>query len=628
METLQAVTAGDDVIFATGVGQHQMWAMQYLLTERPRNFITSGGLGTMGYGIPAAIGAKAARPEATVVCVDGDGCFQMTAQELTTAVLDDLPIIVVLVNNGSLGMVTQWQDMFFDGRRSHVDLSGGVPDYVKLAEAYGGVGMLVESEDEFEPALREALALNRTVVIDCRVDPAEQCFPMIPAGAAAIDMVEFEEHGRGGVVKHTISVLLEDKPGALARIATMFARRGFNIDSLAVGPTERDGVSCITLRVDAEHHSLEQIEKQIHKLVNVLRVTELRPDEAVERELLLLKVSATPDRRAELISTSEAFKGRVVDLGADTVTFELTGTPEELDAFQELARPHGIQELVRTGPGRHRARVGEEDAAPLGDQLTSSVPGFSLASTQIYAHALNDATQTKGRTGMATILRDGNLGLLDGKVAVIGYGSQGHAHALNLRDSGVQVEVGLREGSPSWGEAEATGLTVGTVADAVAGAQLVSILLPDQVQPHVFDGAHRAEPRAGRGHAVRARLQRPLQAHRARTGPRRDHGRAEGPRPRRAPPLHRGLRHAGADRDRAGRIGERPRARARLRGRASAPAAPASSRRRSRRRPRPTSSASRPSSAAAPPSSSGPGSRRSSRPAMRRRSPTTSASTS
>jgi acetolactate synthase-1/3 small subunit len=150
-------------------------------------------------------------------------------------------------------------------------------------------------------------------------------------------------------VKHTLSVLVEDKPGALARIATMFARRGFNIDSLAVGPTERIGVSCITLRVDCEHHTLEQIEKQIHKLVNVLRVTELAPDEAVERELLLLKVSAGPDRRAELISTSEAFKGRVVDLGADSVTFELTGTPEELDAFQELARPHGIQELVRTG---------------------------------------------------------------------------------------------------------------------------------------------------------------------------------------------------------------------------------------------------------------------------------------
>jgi len=150
-------------------------------------------------------------------------------------------------------------------------------------------------------------------------------------------------------VKHTLSVLLEDRPGALARISTMFARRGFNIESLAVGPTERPGVSCITLRVDCEQHSLEQIEKQIHKLVNVLRVTELTPGEAVERELLLLKVKAAPDRRAELIATADAFKGRVVDLGPDAVVFELTGTPEELDAFQELARPHGIQELVRTG---------------------------------------------------------------------------------------------------------------------------------------------------------------------------------------------------------------------------------------------------------------------------------------
>ena len=193
VETLQALTAGEDVIVTTGVGQHQMWAMQYVVSERPRSFITSGGLGTMGYGIPAAIGAKAARPEATVVCVDGDGCFQMTAQELTTAVLDDLPIVVVLINNGYLGMVTQWQDMFFDGRRSHVHLTTQVPDYAKLAEAYGGVGMVVESEGELEPTLREALGLGRTVVVDCRVDPAEHCFPMIPAGAAALDMIEYTD---------------------------------------------------------------------------------------------------------------------------------------------------------------------------------------------------------------------------------------------------------------------------------------------------------------------------------------------------------------------------------------------------------------------------------------------------
>jgi len=193
LERLQELIAADDVIITTGVGQHQMWAMQYVLTERPRNFITSGGLGTMGYGIPAAIGAKAARPEATVVCVDGDGCFQMTQQELATAVLESLPIVVVVINNGYLGMVTQWQDMFFDERRSHVHLTHQVPDYAKLAEAYGAVGLTVSSEDELGPALEAALASGRTAVVDCRVDPAEQCFPMIPAGAAALDMIEYQD---------------------------------------------------------------------------------------------------------------------------------------------------------------------------------------------------------------------------------------------------------------------------------------------------------------------------------------------------------------------------------------------------------------------------------------------------
>ncbi len=194
VETLRDLTAGrDDVVWTTGVGQHQMWAMQYLVCDRPRTFITSGGLGTMGYGLPAAVGAKAARPEATVVCVDGDGCFQMTCQELATAVLEDLPIVVVIVNNGYLGMVQQWQSMFFDDRLSHVHLTHQVPDYAMLAEAYGAAGFTVSSEDELEPILAEALALGRTAVVDCRVDAREQCFPIIPAGAAALELIEWSE---------------------------------------------------------------------------------------------------------------------------------------------------------------------------------------------------------------------------------------------------------------------------------------------------------------------------------------------------------------------------------------------------------------------------------------------------
>jgi acetolactate synthase-1/2/3 large subunit len=143
--------------------------------------------------VPDTLSYKAARPDATVICVDGDGCFQMTCQELATSVLEDLPIVVVIVNNEHLGMVTQWQDMFFEGRRSHVHLTRAVPDYARLAEAYGAVGITVTRQDELGPALEAALELGRTVVVDVHVDPAEQCFPMIPAGAAAVDMIEWEE---------------------------------------------------------------------------------------------------------------------------------------------------------------------------------------------------------------------------------------------------------------------------------------------------------------------------------------------------------------------------------------------------------------------------------------------------
>ena len=150
-------------------------------------------------------------------------------------------------------------------------------------------------------------------------------------------------------MKATLSVLVENRPGALMRVTSLFARRGFNIDSLAVGPTERHDVSRITLRVDCEHTSLEQIEKQMHKLVNVLRVQELVPGESVERELALLKVAAPASKRAELMALAEAFGARAADVGADSIVFELVGSPEEIDSFEELVRPHGLQELGRTG---------------------------------------------------------------------------------------------------------------------------------------------------------------------------------------------------------------------------------------------------------------------------------------
>jgi acetolactate synthase-1/2/3 large subunit len=198
IETLRDLTAGrDDMIWTTGVGQHQMWAMQYLQCDRPRSFITSGGLGTMGYGLPAAVGAKAARPDATVVCIDGDGCFQMTCQELATAALERLPIVVVIVNNGWLGMVRQWQEMFYDERFAQTHLTHQVPDYAMLAEAYGCAGFTVDNEGSLEQVLTQALECGRTAVVDARCDPSEKCFPMVPAGAASVDVVEMPDPEEG-----------------------------------------------------------------------------------------------------------------------------------------------------------------------------------------------------------------------------------------------------------------------------------------------------------------------------------------------------------------------------------------------------------------------------------------------
>jgi acetolactate synthase-1/3 small subunit len=151
------------------------------------------------------------------------------------------------------------------------------------------------------------------------------------------------------VSTHTISVRLENSPGALARVSQLFSRRGYNIQSLAVGPTERPDISRLTLRVDCSEHSLEQIEKQMHKLVNVLRVTELRPEEAIERELALITVAVPAEKRAEIVALSQVAGARVADIGRDAITFELVGRPDQVEAFEELVRPYGVRDLVRTG---------------------------------------------------------------------------------------------------------------------------------------------------------------------------------------------------------------------------------------------------------------------------------------
>jgi acetolactate synthase-1/2/3 large subunit len=181
---------GPEGIYAAGVGQHQMWAAQFIKYERPNSWLNSGGAGTMGYAVPAAMGAKVAEPQRVVWAIDGDGCFQMTNQELATCTLNDIPIKVAIINNSSLGMVRQWQTLFYDGRYSNTDLNTGhdsvrVPDFVKLAEAYGALGIRVTREDEVDAAIKLALETNdRPVVIDFVVSADAMVWPMVPQGVS------------------------------------------------------------------------------------------------------------------------------------------------------------------------------------------------------------------------------------------------------------------------------------------------------------------------------------------------------------------------------------------------------------------------------------------------------------
>ncbi len=192
IERLGAI-AGPDAVYAAGVGQHQMWAAQFVGYEKPNSWINSGGLGTMGYAVPAAMGAKVGRPDTTVWAIDGDGCFQMTNQELATCAINDIPIKVAIINNESLGMVRQWQTLFYSERYSNTDLHTGadrrIPDFVKLAEAYGCVGLSCDNPDDVDATITKAMEIDDVpVVVDFRVHRDAMVWPMVAAGSSNDDI--------------------------------------------------------------------------------------------------------------------------------------------------------------------------------------------------------------------------------------------------------------------------------------------------------------------------------------------------------------------------------------------------------------------------------------------------------
>ena len=295
----------------------------------------------------------------------GDGSFQMNIQELATARQYDIPVKCVIMDNGYLGMVRQWQELFWDRRYSNVDM-GQWPDWVKLADAYGATGVLLTDKTTLVDDLRDRAGHARPGrrrrqghargehVSDDRAGRRRAGNGGLGMGEPATkEILSLEElEASAGVRtgrKHILSILVENKPGVLTRIAGLFARRGFNIDTLAVGPTDDPTLSRITLTLDGAMHPIDQVTKQLHKLVNVIKIRDLEPTETVARELALFKISADGSSRAEVMQMVEIFRGKIIDVARRSVIVEVTGSWEKIEAFERMVRPFGLIEMARTG---------------------------------------------------------------------------------------------------------------------------------------------------------------------------------------------------------------------------------------------------------------------------------------
>jgi len=318
--------SGGAAIVASDVGQHQMWAAQLIRFNEPRRWLCSGGLGSMGFGLPAAIGAQVACPDKPVFALVGDGGFQMSIPELATVANYKLPIKIVIMNNGHLGMVRQWQELFHQNRLSHVELDT-FPDAEKLAAAYGLRGMTVEHPKALAHALHEAAMTPGPMLVNVRVAPYENVYPMVPSGAGIQEMVLGPEYEReepasplppplkahddvAPPVQRTLDVLLENAPGALQRILTIITAQCCALRNLSADPAA-PGRLKVTLALEGDAKALSRVEKKIGKLVNVLETTG----------------SATPVGDTETESPASPTGSCQVDSEALDPIFALLGAP-------------------------------------------------------------------------------------------------------------------------------------------------------------------------------------------------------------------------------------------------------------------------------------------------------------
>ena len=382
IQRLYELTKDRDVYITTEVGQHQMWAAQFFKFEEPNRWMTSGGLGTMGYGLPASIGVQLAHPKSLVIDIAGEASVQMTMQEMSTAAQYRLPIKIFILNNQYMGMVRQWQELLHGGRYSD-SYSEALPDFVKLAEAYqrrrhplrqagrsrsrhqgddqrrqaGDLRLRGRSEGKLLPddpvrqgAQRDAArpmskATSRrrsTRRARCWCEQRNACKREPLSGAPVKEKIE----------RHTLSVLVDNEPGVLARVIGLFSGRGYNIDSLTVSETEHEKhLSRITIVTSGTPMVIEQIRHQLERLVQVQRVVDLTEAAvpAIERELAMVKVRGKGENRVEALRLADAFRARVIDAGTESFIFEITGASEKIESFISLMLPLGLVEVSRTG---------------------------------------------------------------------------------------------------------------------------------------------------------------------------------------------------------------------------------------------------------------------------------------
>ena len=283
----------------------------------------------MGFGLPAAIGAQVAQPDKKVVLITGDGGLQMNSQELLLLKAYNIPVKVVIINNGYLGMVRQWQELFNQHRYSFVDLEVN-PDFETLAKAYGVQGVTLSTIEDLRSQLRDLILSDEPVVINCVVEREENVFPMIPAGCQVL-------------------VITKNKPGIGARILSLFNRRGYSVTQMTSGISIPKDQARITLTVETDEVQLDQIQKQIYKLVDAIKVKVFSPEQVVRRELMLIKVKADVSVRPQIIQLADVYRGNVLDVGPSSIVIEITGETQKLDAFIEIMKEYGILEIAKTG---------------------------------------------------------------------------------------------------------------------------------------------------------------------------------------------------------------------------------------------------------------------------------------